>query len=726
MSWQKRLRIVLVVFVAGVIAAVYLSLRGRSAVPVTPPRPRVDPAAVVESNGGSMSRYDKGREVFRLRFDRQLTYPNGRTTLVGVTATLPSKDRGDLTVTAREAQQIAAQGQETGDIQLTCGVTLAGSDGLKVTTEHASYSDKDKIVRTSDPVQFSRGRMSGSGVGATYDQNADHLIILAKAQLTIAPDVPGGAATAITAGTASVVRPEHRVQFSNGATVVRGTQTTRADLLTAFLSDDDQRLTRVELRGNSRVNDTATSPGTLRLMQTADINLQYADDGQMLKRAELRTGSVLEIAGDTPASRRLLADTIDADMADDGKSLAALVANRNVQLELPSENDAPARRIRAQSMKGTGAAGEPMKAVRFSGAVEYRESAAARGKAAAVDRTARADRLDTILKPGFGAPERADFDGHVTIRDSDTAGSAGTARYAPDRGLMTLQTPQGSAGSVPTITTAQVTVTATAIDVTMGSSTLVAQGDVRSILKPKRAAAPVAAGTPPPAQTTGGEDDRRLPVMLKNDQPVNVTAAALQYDGDASRAVYTGSARLWQADTTIQGDTITLDDRSGNLSASKQVHTRMMIEQQDEKTRQSKLVESLGSADQFLYDDAARRATYTGHAHVTGPQGDVTAQKIELYLNDDGRTLNKAEAYDDVVARLEGGQRADGSRLTYYGVDERYVMGGSPVKIVEIIEGGCRETIGRSLTFTRSTDTILIVGTEGNRSRTMPGRCAGS
>jgi hypothetical protein len=48
------------------------------------------------------------------------------------------------------------------------------------------------------------------------------------------------------------------------------------------------------------------------------------------------------------------------------------------------------------------------------------------------------------------------------------------------------------------------------------------------------------------------------------------------------------------------------------------------------------------------------------------------------------------------------------------------------VKIVEIIEGGCRETVGRSLTFTRSTDTILIVGTEGNRSRTMPGRCAGS
>lgn len=723
--WQKRLRIVLVVFLAGVIVAVYLSVRGRSTVVAPPPTPRVDRTTVLESNGGSIARYDKGREVFRLRFDRQLTYPNGRTTLRGVHATLPSKDKGELNITSKEAEQVTTEGHDTGDIELKGAVTLVGSDGLKVTTELATYSDEDKIVRAPGAVQFSRGRMSGRGEGANYDQNADVLNILAKAELTTAPDAPGGETTHITSGSAVVRRNQHQVLFENHANIVRGSQTTQADSVTAFLSDDNERLTRVELRGNSRVSDTATAPGTLRVMQAADINLQYADDGQTLKRAELRTGSVLEIAGDTPAPRRLLADTIDADIAEDGKSLQALVANQNVQLELPSEADAPARRIRAQSMKGSGAPGQPMKAVRFTGAVEYRESAPARGKVAAIDRTARADRLDTILKPGFGAPERADFDGHVTIRDGDTSGSAGTARYAPDRGLMTLTTPQAGAGTVPTINTAQVSITATSIDVTMGTSKLAAAGDVRSILKPK-SATPATGGTATTASASGTQDDRRLPVMLKNDQPVNVTAAALQYDGDASHAVYTGNARLWQADTTIQGETMTLDDKSGNLAASKQVHTRMLIEQQDDKTKQTKLVESLGSADEFVYEDAARRATYTGHAHVTGPQGDVTAHKIELYLNDDGRTLNKAEAYDEVVARLEGGQRADGTRLTYYSVDDRYVMGGSPVKIVEIIEGGCRETVGRSLTFTRSTDTILIVGTEGNRSRTTPGRCAGS
>jgi lipopolysaccharide export system protein LptA len=73
---------------------------------------------------------------------------------------------------------------------------------------------------------------------------------------------------------------------------------------------------------------------------------------------------------------------------------------------------------------------------------------------------------------------------------------------------------------------------------------------------------------------------------------------------------------------------------------------------------------------------------------------------------------------------MQGGQRAWGTRLTYFGADERYVMSGRPVKILETVEGGCRETLGASLTFIRSTDTISVVGTEGNRSRTTPGTCA--
>jgi hypothetical protein len=50
-------------------------------------------------------------------------------------------------------------------------------------------------------------------------------------------------------------------------------------------------------------------------------------------------------------------------------------------------------------------------------------------------------------------------------------------------------------------------------------------------------------------------------------------------------------------------------------------------------------------------------------------------------------------------------------------------MTGAPVRILEKVTEGCRETVGASLTFARSTDTISVVGHEGSRSKTTPESC---
>ena len=42
----------------------------------------------------------------------------------------------------------------------------------------------------------------------------------------------------------------------------------------------------------------------------------------------------------------------------------------------------------------------------------------------------------------------------------------------------------------------------------------------------------------------------------------------------------------------------------------------------------------------------SRRATYDGDAHMSGPQGDMTAARIELYLKPSGDELERAEAYE--------------------------------------------------------------------------------
>ena len=70
-------------------------------------------------------------------------------------------------------------------------------------------------------------------------------------------------------------------------------------------------------------------------------------------------------------------------------------------------------------------------------------------------------------------------------------------------------------------------------------------------------------------------------------------------------------------------------------------------------------------------------------------------------------TLERLEAYETVTVELDG-RWASGARLTYTEADGRYELSGSPVRILEQLAEECRETTGRTLTFFRSIDTIIV------------------
>ena len=171
--------------------------------------------------------------------------------------------------------------------------------------------------------------------------------------------------------------------------------------------------------------------------------------------------------------------------------------------------------------------------------------------------------------------------------------------------------------------------------------------------------------------------------MLKQDQPVNVTAEELDYDGAASKAAYKGAAQLWQGDTSVKGTTITIDDKTGDLSADGPVTTTTMLEQVN-KDKTKERVRSIATAGAFRYEEAMRRATYTGDAHMTGPQGDMTAARIELYLKPSGDELERAEAHDDAgkMTLREQSRTTTGIHMSYTTSDEQYLVTGSPVKAV--------------------------------------------
>ena len=229
-----------------------------------------------------------------------------------------------------------------------------------------------------------------------------------------------------------------------------------------------------------------------------------------------------------------------------------------------------------------------------------------------------------------------------------------------------------------------------------------ATGSVKSVLKPQKKGADAA--------------ETRIPAMLKQDQPVNVVSNELDYDGTVSAAHYAGNAQLWQGDTTIRAGTIDIDDKSGDLAAAGgegTVATSVVLEQTNATTKAKERVRSLGTSKNFNYEDAARRATYIGDAHLSGPEGDVTAPKIELYLKPSGDELERAEAYEDVTLR-ESGRTTTGTRMTYFADTERYEVLGAPVKIVDQCGG---ETMGKMLTFNKTTDTIVLDGRKQFRTQ---------
>jgi lipopolysaccharide export system protein LptA len=110
---------------------------------------------------------------------------------------------------------------------------------------------------------------------------------------------------------------------------------------------------------------------------------------------------------------------------------------------------------------------------------------------------------------------------------------------------------------------------------------------------------------------------------------------------------------------------------------------------------------------------------------LQGPQGELYAWRIEVMLTKDAGKADRMEAYDEVGLRVET-RRASSDRLTYFAEDERYVMTGTAIAPVCVVDPN-RATTGRTLVFFRAADKILVDGNEETRTQTKSGgACATS
>ena len=682
MKWQKRARLIVATIGIAAAVVVYATMGERAKlVPATAPV-RIDPKAIIESSGNVVQQVRGTRQDYLIEAERQLTYKGGATKLVGVKITVRNRGGRDYVVTGREAQA----GENQKELELAGGVQLTASDGFIVKANTATFNQDNGIMTAPGAVTFERDRMMGSGTGMSYDKNADVLSLADQSHVSLR-DEHGNVTMEFTSGKSILDRMAHTLALDGNVHALHGQQV--IDSMQAFgrLTENEQHITDIELRGNSHVVGVGSGNDS---MSARDMNLHYAKDGESLEHAQLLGTGAVALTGQNGApGRQVLGETLDLVLAPDG-SLTKATGHDNVRLDLPGSPDSPARSIKARTLDAEGAPGKGLTAARFADNVEYREESSKSSSA----RVARSHALTVALADD--AINNAVFTGTVRFEEEGLQAAAGEARYDPMKGSLGLTGIEG--GVVPRVSDDQVTIDANVIDVALQGRLMKATGGVKTTLRASKS---------------------KLPGLLKQDQPANVNANTLDYQGASGQAIYTGTATMWQGETAVRADSIAIDQSKGDFVALGNAGSTIVLD----------TGVSIAHAAEIRYADTAHTIAYatmknalgavTAQAQVSGPQGDLRADRIDVILAEKGGHIDRLEAYTNVSLKLTT-RTAVGERLTYFSEDERYLMSGAGTKSVKVVEA-CRETTGRTLTFFKSTDRIIVDGNDETRTQTRNG-----
>jgi lipopolysaccharide export system protein LptA len=706
MSWQKPARIA--VAVVGIVSAVavYLAMGERRAAPAPQPITRSEEEAVVEFDRAFMERYSGALKDFEIKDAKVLGYGDGRVKFVGDPAGTPLSivvHKGDTRRVRIRASE-AKVSKDENYFELTGPVELRDSDGFWLKTDRATVNRADSIAHVPGAATFGKGRMTGSGVGFSYDENRQILLISQKARIKTV-DEAGKPVIEMTSGTAMLDRLLHVATLDTDVHVVRDTQIIDTDAANGRLSTNNDVVTYVELHGNSRV----VGGTSIDRMAARDISLDYTEDGKTLEGVKMLAGANVTMTGDAgKPGRKIAGETVDLTLAADGM-LTSAMARENVSLELPAGADSPQRTITAQTLDGTGEPGKGLTNTTFGGGVTFSEfplpakTTPADNKAG---RTARSQKLEASM--ANDAVTAAIFTGgDVTFEEAGLKGCAARVEYQPKKNSLTLA--GATKAGNPMVAEEQVAIEAESIDVTLDTRLMKARTKVQMFM---HAAKPRC--RPATQRPKGEQGASKVPGLLKSDAPLTITAGNLEYDSQKGYAVYSGGrvSLRQEEETSIASDTLVIDQTKGDLTATGNSISKMML---DKKV-------SRGTAHEIRYSDEKRLITYasapkapTGEVSlISGSDSTIRAGSIDLTLSAKENTLERMRAERNVRV-IEGEHTVEkAARLDYTAADEKYLVMGEGTTPVVVIKRGpqCRDYIGRSIEFSKRTDRVQVSGAD--------------
>ena len=739
--WQKLARVAIVAGLALFAAVLYMGIRERGEPVAARGIDRADPEALVESTSTELVQSDGGLENFLLEATRQLTYSDGSVRFVdGVQLTVPEQtERDGFVVTGAEATIDDAQR----NFEIRGTVEMTSDDGLVAHTGTATYARQrnEVIMRNEEqPTSISQNGMEAAGLLVTYARS-DKLIQLEESTVVRLRGDDERRPVEIFSPRATLAQQARYMRFEGGAEVRTGSMILHSDDTTAHFGEEETALERLELRGNTSIRSAEPGDGGLRAMRASETTLAFRSESRVLEQATLAGGSTLELAGVGGAAGSYIeSETMDLMVAPNGREVVGLEASGEVRLQLPMTTGEPRQEIRAGSLVATGAPEVPagpithihrlasgLSAIAFNREVVYEEEHAATPTSDGVRRSVSADRMQAGVERGLSGLLQVQFLGHVVFEDESRRAEADEARYDLIAGVVALTT-AGEAGRVPRLVEAANTIEAESVTFALDGSSVTATGGVQTVLTPTSATPEV--------------QNDKVPTLLDAEQRINLSAEKLIFDHTARVATYSGEARMWQGATSFQGDEIAIDNQTGDLTISGDAKTTIQLIRLNAETGVDEVSRTNVEADNFVYDDDAKLATYDPKALFTSDFGDLKADKLEVFLQPDGQTLDRLVASGDVKLRMDD-RWATGDHLVYFEAEGKYDMKGSPVEIVETVETedeaavvtpvtrgittppppSCRSTKGRQLTFYRQADTVTVDGQQQLRTETNNGVC---
>ena len=233
----------------------------------------------------------------------------------------------------------------------------------------------------------------------------------------------------------------------------------------ARLSEDEQRVSLVELRGHS----TVKGDGSLESMAARDMDLLYAEDGETLQRAVLTAdGQVVVAPGPKGGGRRFSGGVLD--LALDAAGEVERAAGTRRRGGGPLEGRGRGQRVSARAFDAVNGPTGTLSNLRFSDDVEYRE----RGKANA---TRRAKGRSLQLRLADDAVRSAVFGGGASFEDGDLTAEAAEIQYdvEGDRLVLDAETPEARSR----LADERLSLTARHIEVGLENTALAANGAVQ-------------------------------------------------------------------------------------------------------------------------------------------------------------------------------------------------------------------------------------------------------